>query len=118
MKEIVRVRNEEVRGLSRTDFCPYAESFVFVYHFLLAYSPSVYMISSTRVYVCMRGSIAVCACLYVCVCIIILELRRVCVCVCVCGYVCVHECVSVRLCFDGTFLSSFSVSLRDHCVDL
>ena len=63
MKEKVRVRNEEVRGLTWTDFCPNAESFVFVYHFLLAYSPSVYMIRRTRVYVFMRGSIAVCACL-------------------------------------------------------
>ena len=39
------------------------ESFVFVYHFLLAYSPSVYVIRSTHVFVCMRGSIAACACL-------------------------------------------------------
>eukprot|EP00117_Sycon_ciliatum_P013790 scpid103758/ scgid14316/ len=77
MKEKVRVRNEEVRGLTWTDFCPYAESFVFVYHFFLAYSPSVYVIRSTRVYVCMRGSIAVCACLYVRVCKII---ERVCIC--------------------------------------
>ena len=68
MKEKVRVRNEEVRGLTWTDVCPYAGSFVFVYHFFLAYSPSVYVISSTRVYVCMRGSIVVCACLYVRVC--------------------------------------------------
>ena len=55
MKVIVRVRNEEVRGLTWTDLCPDAESFVFVYHFFLAYSPSVY--------VYMRGSIAACACL-------------------------------------------------------
>ena len=61
MKEKVRVRNEEVRGLTWPDFCLHGESFVFVYHFSLAYSPSVYV--CTFVVVLLR--VRACKCVYV-----------------------------------------------------
>ena len=44
MKEIVRVRNEEVREFTKTDLCPDEESYVLVYCFFLAYSLSVYVL--------------------------------------------------------------------------
>ena len=44
MKEIVRVRNEEVRKLKQTNLGPEEESFVLVYDFLPAYSASLYVL--------------------------------------------------------------------------